>query len=607
MCGILGFIKTPWNKSIKGALKPLYCRGPDKQSYWSDTKDRVVFGHTRLSVIDINGGCQPMTSEDGRFVLVFNGELYNFQSLRKELEKCGFSFQTSSDTEVVLKAFMHWSEKVTLFMDGMFAFAVWDTVTKKLFCARDRVGIKPFFYYFDNGFLFSSSLKSFLSIPNFPKEIDPKALRDFLAFQTCLAPDSFLKKVRQLPPSSQLTWDANTKLLHIKKYWLPSPIDEKIDRHEVIDEVGRLLKKSVKNQMISDVPLGAFLSGGIDSSLMVRYMCEAGAKSVDTFTLKFLQDGYDESNYAKKVADYFGCNNHILESGDINGNTWASIVSMLDQPLADPAYIVTSSLSQLTKQQVTVSISGDGGDELFAGYARLGVTPDSFPEKFLHNRIRKLVESGWLPPSLIRRTLHGSERIFYNRVELGPWKKGRKNMRQFINQDFQKDMDINQTMNLWRGLAKDMSVKDLMDADLWTYLSENCLTKTDRASMSYGLEIRVPMLSNDMLDFSTSIPVQHHFDDMGGKRILRKLAQEGLPESTWNRKKHGFSVPLQDFFNGAWNAKISELVDSCSDIAPFLEEKYVRQLWLDSKDKKSSRRLAYTFAVLLQWLSSNNL
>jgi asparagine synthase (glutamine-hydrolysing) len=605
MCGILGFIDTPWNFNAPIALKSLYNRGPDEKNYWK--KDNVVFGHTRLSVIDIHGGHQPMTSKDSRFILVFNGEIYNFKILKKELEKHGHVFTTHSDTEVVLNAFIQWKEKITLHLDGMFAFSVWDVSKQKLFCARDRVGIKPLFYSLEKGFSFSSSLKSFIDIPGFPKGLNFQALRDFLAFQTCLAPDSFLEKVKQLPPASQLTWDLKSNKLTIDQYWRPSNINQNIDRHEIVDEVDSILRKSVRDQLVSDVPLGAFLSGGIDSSLMIYYMSELSSKPVDAFTLRFGQNDYDETPYAKEVANYFDCKHYILDAPEIDGQSWVNSISQLDQPLADPAYVMTSALSKLTKQHVTVSISGDGGDELFSGYDRFNVHPEDFPVKYFQSKVRFLIEAGILPESLLRRTLHGREMLFYKQVELGPWSKGRKSLYKFLNSQFYKDMKIDQTLHVWKDLAGNMSTRNLMNADLWTYLSENCLTKTDRASMSNSLEVRVPMLSNNMLDLATSIPVEYHFDNSGGKRILRELARRNLPESTWNRKKHGFSVPLQDLFNSSWQDPIDDLVDRCDEIAPFLDSKSVQDLWRDAKVKKGSRRLTYTFAVLLQWLDVNKL
>ncbi|MBE8232395.1 MAG: asparagine synthase (glutamine-hydrolyzing) [Endozoicomonadaceae bacterium] len=605
MCGIFGLINTPWQDSALTALKTLDSRGPDARQYWEE--GGVYLGHTRLSVIDINGGQQPMVIDDGRYVVVFNGEIYNFQVLRKLLEKEGHVFITRSDTEVLLRGYIQWGKELPILLDGMFAFAILDNVKQKLFCARDRVGVKPFFYSVSRGFAFSSSLNSFLALSRFPKDLNYQALRDFLAFQTCFAPDSFLQEVKQLPPASQLSWDINSQCLVIEQYWKPHSTDNTLDQHEIVDQVDSALKESVKNQLVSDVPLGAFLSGGIDSRLMIHYMNESGVDPIDVFTLQFEQEDYDETPYAKEVAEYFGCHHHILSAPEIDGQTWVQSIQLLDQPLADPAYVMVSALSKLTRKHVTVGISGDGGDELFAGYPRFLKEASHFPQKYYQNPLKFLVDNHILPGSLLRRSFYGEESLLYKHVELGPWTKGRKSIYHFLNEDIYDVCKIDDTLHVWRELAGSMNTKQLMDADLWTYLSENCLVKTDRASMAYGLEVRVPMLGNSVLDLATSIPTSYHIDELGGKRILRKLAQKHLPESTWNRKKHGFSVPLQTLFQTSWHEPINELVERCDDIAPFLNHQAVSQLWQNAKKKKASRRLGYTFAVLLQWLDTHNL
>jgi len=606
MCGIFGFIDTPWNQEVKAyVFDAILSRGPDEQDSWE--KDDVLVGHTRLSIIDVESGHQPMVSNDGRYVLVFNGEIYNFKHLRSSLQKLGHVFNTESDTEVVLVGFMEWGNALPVYLDGMFAFSIWDNKEKKAFCARDRVGIKPFFYSTTKGFSFSSSLKSFIDIIGFPKELDYQALRDFLAFQTCMAPHSFLKNVNQLPPASKLTWSYDTNIIEINQYWSPSEIDNSIDRHSVIDAVDRVLEESVKSQLMSDVPLGAFLSGGVDSSLMVHYMNKAGVSPIDVFTLQFSQDKYNETPFAKEVAQHFGCNHHILDSPEIDGYSWLESIKSLDQPLGDPAYVVTNSLSKLTRKHVTVSISGDGGDELFAGYKRFQRQASDFPNQLRQKLLRPILDVGLLPSMLVKQSLSEKEMMLYQHVELGPWAVGRKSLYKYLNSDIYEYAQIEKTLNLWRNLAGDMKTKDLMRADLWTYLSENCLTKTDRASMANSLEVRVPMLGNDVLDLATSIPIEHHFDKLGGKRILRELSKRYLPESTWNRKKHGLSVPLQDLFNSSWGEPIDDLVNRCHEIAPFLNAKSVKGLWVDAKRNKGAKRLSYSFAVLLAWLDANGL
>jgi asparagine synthase (glutamine-hydrolysing) len=609
MCGIFGLIGTPWRDSAGLALDALRSRGPDERQLLD--LGEAVLGHTRLSVIDLAGGHQPMRSPDGRYSIVFNGEIYNFRELRAELEAAGYVFATHSDTEVLLHGFAAWGERLVPRLDGMFAFVVWDTRERSLFAARDRMGIKPFFYSTASGFGFASTLASFLRLNGFPRALDYEALRDYLAFQTPLAPHSFLAAVRQLPPASQLTWQVDGRRLSVKRYWeIPAPGDAVPDRETLLRRVDTALADSVRSQLVADVPLGAFLSGGIDSSLMVHYMAKAGARPLKTFSLRFAQEHFDETPHARMVAEHFGTEHHVLDAPEIDGPAFAAAVGELDQPLADPAYVMTHALSRLTRAHVTVAISGDGGDELFGGYPRFLEQEFSYPRRLGQDSLRRLVEAGVLPGVLLRRTLHGRERVFYRRVELGPWPASRKSLRRYLSEEAWARCAPARTLGVWRDLALSfgghMDTASLMRADLWTYLSENCLVKTDRASMAHGLEVRVPMLGNRVLDAVLDLPARVHFDP-DGKALLRALARQYLPETVWNRPKHGFSVPLRELFNGAWREAAESVLARSELIAPFLNAERVRALWDGARAGRGSRRLAYAFVVLLLWLDRHRL
>jgi len=609
MCGIFGLIETPWRGSATAALDTLRARGPDECKLLD--LGEAILGHTRLAVIDLAGGHQPMRSPDGRYAIVFNGEIYNYRALRVELEAVGYVFVTHSDTEVLLHGFAEWGERLTPRLDGMFAFVVWDARERVLFAARDRMGIKPFFYSIASGFAFASTLAPFLSLTGFPRGLDYEALRDYLAFQAPLAPHSFLAAVRQLPPASQLTWAARSGRLDVRRYWsIPSPTGPAPDREELLATVDTALADSVRRQLVADVPLGAFLSGGIDSSLMVHYMAQAGARPLKTFSLRFAEQGFDETPHARAVAERFGTEHHVLDAPAIDGPAFATSIRELDQPLADPAYVMTHALSRLTRAHVTVAISGDGGDELFGGYPRFREEETAFPRRFGQDFLRQLVEGGWLPGALLRRALYGRDRVFYRHVELGPWPVGRKSLKRYLTPQAWASCAPERTLELWRDLVHSfggrVDTAGLMRADLWTYLSENCLVKTDRASMAHGLEVRVPILGNGVLDAVLGLPAKAHFDPEG-KAVLRELARRHLPETVWNRPKHGFSVPLQDLFNGAWRDVGEEALNRTADIAPFLDADRVRALWRDARRGRGSRRLAYTFIVLLLWLDRHGL
>ncbi len=606
MCGIIGLIATPWQDSAPAALATIRSRGPDEQQLWRGQE--ACLGNTRLAVIDPAGGHQPMHSPDGRYVLVHNGEIYNFRELRAQLEARGQVFATRSDTEVLLHGYAAWGAQLPARLDGMFAFAVWDAAERTLFAARDRIGIKPLFYSTHEGIALASTLEAFFALRGFPRRLDYEALRDFLAFQACLAPHSFLREVRQLPPASWLRWRAADRSCELQRYWeIPAPKARVPEREETLQRVDRALRESVRRQLVADVPLGAFLSGGIDSSLMVRYMAEAGARPLETFTLAFAEQGFDETPHARAVAEAFGCRHHVLEAPAIDGAAFAHSIRVLDQPLADPAYVMTQALSALTRQHVTVAISGDGGDELFAGYARFADEAAQHPARLGQAAGRALLEAGLLPGALLRRTLHGQELLFYRRVEVGPWRAGRKSLAGYLAPEALAHCRPEATLQLWREFAGGMDTASLMRADLWTYLSENCLAKADRASMAHGLEVRVPMLGNPVLEAVLDLPAALHYDAGGGKALLRELARRSLPQAAWDRPKHGFSVPLRELFNGAWREAAEEALSRCASLAPYLDARAVRRLWHAACAGRGSRRLAYTFVVLLLWLETHTL
>lgn len=612
MCGILGMLGTRWLEAAPLALRSLNSRGPDEHTTLQLGLGEGVFCHTRLAVTDLLGGHQPMQTPDGRYIIVFNGEIYNAPALRRELEGLGISFLTDhSDTEVLLLGYRVWGAGLLPRLDGMFAFAVWDAAERRLFAARDKVGIKPFMYAAcDGGFIFASTLAPFLVLPDFPRQVDPEALRDYLAFQTVLAPQTFLRDVRQLPPAHSLSFEGATGELTVQPWWsLPAVPEFTGDKSSLLPTLDRALRESVRRQMTADVPLGAFLSGGIDSSLMVKYLSEASTRPVKTFSMRFSEDAFDESRYAREVAQLFGCEHYEFAAPDIDGDLFARAISELDQPLADPAYVMTYALSRLTREHVTVAISGDGGDELFGGYARFCKTEASYPAKFWHGSARRLIDARLLPSAMMRRTLSGREMLHYQRVELGPW-PGRKNLGQYLSPDMAAKVHVENTLGLWTRLLDQHGGQwdsdALMRADLWTYLSENCLSKTDRASMAHGLEVRVPLLGQPVLDVALAWPARLHLAG-GLKSVLTELARRDLPANVWNREKHGFSVPLEVYFNGPWRLVVDDVLSRSEIIAPFLRHGMVRDLWKRSIRHRASRRLAYTFIVLLIWLDRNGI
>lgn len=609
MCGILIAAGSQFRLDFSQALATLRKRGPDAQEVIDH--GTALLGHARLAVIDINGGRQPMISPDGRLAMVYNGEIYNFAALRRELEAAGHAFATRSDSEVLLKGYMHWGEAVLDRLDGMFAFAIHDRADGSIFLARDRLGIKPLFWgEHAGGLVAASTLAPFFALSAFPKTLDAQGLRDYLAFQTPLAPHTLLRDVHALPPGACLKWKVGAGGTARQWWTIPLATAQKPERKALIEETDRLLAQAVANQLVADVPLGAFLSGGIDSSLVVHYMAQAGAAPIRTFNVRFAEPGFDESPAARAVAAKYDTEHHVIDAPGLTADVLAAALADLDQPLADPAYVPTWALAQLTRQHVTVALSGDGGDEVFGGYARFLDTADRHPDSFGKRLLRALLKRGLVPGSLTRRALAGGDLLLYRRVELGDYPGSRKDIRRYLAPEVCAASLPEKTLELWRMLAEHHGGYDraaLLRADLWTYLSENCLTKTDRASMAHGLEVRVPLLSNAILDRVLQLPAEVHFNGVDGKALLRELARRHLPAEVWQRPKHGFSVPLRHYFSSQWRDWGNDLIERSKTIAPWLDAKALYALSRAVQKGRGSVRLFYTFLVLLAWLSSHPL
>ncbi len=607
MCGLLTIIGDRFADSFDSALDSLTTRGPDERGEWHE--DDIHLGHRRLSIIDLHAGQQPMLSADGRYALAYNGEIYNFPDIRNELASLGQTMRTHCDTEVLLEGYARWGRNILDRLDGMFAFVIWDRHEKTLFAARDRFGIKPLYYSVAGGFAAASTMQPFFKLQGFPRRLDYHALREYLAVQSIPSPMTMLRDVRSLPPASWLTWNPSTSQLDTARYWnIPHATSSPMPFDDLVDATDAALATSVKRQLVSDVPLGAFLSGGIDSSLMVHYMAAASSKPVKTFTVRFdSKNGYDESQYARIVAERYGCEHHELNAHQITGDILAESLSDLDQPLADPAYLPLRELCELTRQHVTVAITGDGGDELFGGYPRFLQGESSYTGSPPFNLLHRL---GLLPPALRRRALRGTDGLLWDRVKFGPFPGTRKDMPALLTHDAAHACAIDQTMQHWLRLAKQfgspIETDQLMRADLWTYLSENCLVKSDRASMAHSLEARVPMLGNPVVDLvlpqPASVKMQH-----GLKSPLVELSKRHLTPDVWDRPKHGFSVPLDTYFTGSWRDRCDDWVARCEELAPFLNAKSISTRWSSCLNGRGDKRGMYTLIALLGWLDTHHI
>ena len=560
MCGITGIIDFDSSvvdrKILQRMNDALMTRGPDAEGF--AFLPHAGLGHRRLSIIDLDSGAQPMRTTDGRFTLVFNGEIYNYRELRADLEKSGVSFQTHSDTEVLLALFVREGANCLEKLNGMFAFAIGDAKDRKIFAARDRMGKKPFYYaQLPNGFAFASEPKAVLKDPALSKTLDPIAAKLFFAYEYVPAPYSIYANIKKLPQSHFLELTQST--LKITRYWNPpqnDPID--IDEKSAAKELLRLLDKAVTYRMISDVPLGVFLSGGLDSSSLVALMARhRTGKDIKTFSINFAEASYDESIYSSTVAKSFGTD-HYEET--LTANKMLGILpdvqNYLDEPFADGSILPTYLLAKFTRQKVTVALGGDGADELFAGYptffaSRLANAYQRLPS-FAKRTIQHMTT--WLPSSEKNMSLDFKARQFllgadYPGVEknqvwlaaLPPNEINRLFTPEFGSTPFNPLALIHNEM---RHCTATHFGNQLLYFYQKFYLCDGILVKTDRASMANSLEVRAPYLDKDVVEFAARLPYTYKLKGVTTKFLIKHAFNRLLPAMITQRGKKGFGIPI---------------------------------------------------------------
>jgi len=588
MCGIAGYINSQYNsflgeETLRKMSISLAHRGPDDEGMWFDERVGVALCHRRLSILDLSPtGHQPMISFDERYVIVFNGEIYNYRDLRKELEQLGRSFRGSSDTEVILEACSVWGVEGTIpRLWGMFAIALWDRVERQLILARDRLGKKPLYYgQIDGIFMFGSELKALRAHPAFHSEIDRDALALYLRHGYVPAPYSIYKKVRKLPQGYLAILRPEGSLI-LKPYWEARQVIEcgladpsKLSDAEAADELEMLLRDATARRMIADVPLGALLSGGVDSSTVVALMQSQSSRPIKTFTIGFYEDAYNEAEAARKVANHLGTDHTELY---VTPNETQAVIPRLaqlyDEPFADSSQIPTFLVCELTRQHVTVGLSGDGGDELFGGYNRY-VWAESIwywlrhvptpARRCIANLIQSIPPRGWnvayaaiepLIPPRLRQRLHGdnlhklsewltvlNEDELYHRA-VSQWKKpeemvigGREPMTPLL------DPSLRQSFPNF--------TERMMYLDLMTYLPDDILVKVDRASMAVSLETRNPLLDHRVVEWVWRLPFSFKNRDGQSKWVLRQVLYRYVPSSLIERPKMGFGIPMDVWLRG---------------------------------------------------------
>lgn len=560
MCGIVGIIRIDEERAdfntIRNAADLLKNRGPDHSGVW--VEGNVGFGHRRLSIIDLTDAAhQPMVSNDERYIIVYNGEIYNFIELRQRLDDSVNFWKSNSDTEVILAAYSKWGVKCVNHFHGMFAFSIWDRQEKVLFAARDRMGVKPFYYYFSNEcFAFASRPRAlFLLNEQLSKEIDEQALRLYLDCGYIPAPYSIYKNIWKLSPAHYLI--VKTKEMAIKRYWDFRSISVKTSwenrrEEDLIDELDEIISRSVRSRMISDVPLGAFLSGGIDSTLVVAIMTKYSLNPVKTFTIGFNEKDYDESNYAQSVANYLNTQHHCEHMKvDELLQLMPKFLEEYDEPFFDHSAFPVMAVSRMARKFVAVSLSGDGGDELFGGYHYYQIAEKLNPFFHLPYGFRKLLSSviGLIPThqfKLLAGALNQTDRT----ASFAFSRSIAKDFESFIIPS--GEMKTKCLIDLFTEASKVFPSglhpsEEAMRLDAFYTLPDDYLQKIDVASMAFSLESRDPLLDHDLVEWAMKLPVSWKLRNGENKYLLRKLTYRYVPKKLLDRPKKGFGVPVNDW------------------------------------------------------------
>ncbi len=523
----------------------------------------VALGHRRLSIIDIEGGRQPISNEDGSVWVVFNGEIYNFRELRRRLEQSGHRFRTNSDTEVLVHLYEDEGPEMLGSLRGMFALAVWDARRRRLLLARDRLGQKPLVYRHEPGrLLFASELKSLLQVHGVPREIDPRALDDYLTYQYVPHPRTIFRGIAKLPPGHYAIYEDDQ--LEVRPFWRPDfNVEEDRSAAEYADELRELLTSAVETRLQSEVPLGAFLSGGIDSTIIVGLMSQLAREPVRTFSIGFPVGEFDETGFARTAAERFGTIHREFQVRPDAMEVLPRLVWHYDEPFADSSAVPTWYVSQLTRQQVTVALSGDGGDELFAGYPRyLAVWLSGMFDRMPSVLRRMAAGRYWqkLPGGVRQKSLRRRFKRFVEMLDMPPARRylewiaifGQSRRDALYSDGFAGQLSGDDPLQFLDAALARADRRDAVTAfslaDLVTYLPGDLMTKTDIASMAHGLECRQPFLDHRVAELAARMPRRLKFRRGRGKLILRETFGDLLPESIQRRPKMGFGVPLDHWF-----------------------------------------------------------
>jgi asparagine synthase (glutamine-hydrolysing) len=620
MCGIAGFFSPPsetaesLTSTLRSMTDAIVHRGPDDAGHWVDAECGVALGHRRLSILDLSPlGHQPMASADGRYVIVFNGEVYNFQDLRAELEALGHAWKGHSDTEVMLAAMVQWGvDAATARFNGMFAFAVWDRQDRALHLGRDRLGEKPLYYgWVGDSFVFCSELKSLAEFPGFERTVDRASLTQLLRFNYVPDPHCIFEGLHKLPPGGLISLQKPADRPAPRLYWSLREVIQRGMSHpfagtetEATQRLEELLTQSVKQRMIADVPLGAFLSGGIDSSLIVALMQSQSSRPVRTFTIGFHEKDHNEAHFAKDVARHLKTDHtELYVTGQDALDVIPSLPDLYDEPFGDYSQIPTFLVCKMARQHVTVALSGDAGDELFGGYERYFVGRSLWSKfAWMPGMMRKALAGGMtmLPAGFWNGLGAAARPILPERFKQIPFGDKLHKLAEVVGAPGMETLYLN-LMSHWKSPAdiviqgddRPTSITDktdwpdvsdfthrMMHLDMETYLPGDILVKVDRAAMGVSLETRVPLLDQHVMEFAWTVPYSMKVKDNKGKWLMREVLYKHVPQALIDRPKRGFGIPLDVWLRGP----LRDWAESLLDEARLKQEGYfhatpLRQKW----------------------------
>jgi asparagine synthase (glutamine-hydrolysing) len=615
MCGIAGRFnydpQRPVERQVLEAMTDAVAhRGPDAAGYF--LAPGIGLGHRRLSIIDLATGQQPLANEDGSVQVVFNGEIYNFADVRAELIARGHRFRTGSDTEIIVHGYEEWGERCVDRFRGMFAFAIWDAAARRLMLARDRLGVKPLYYAAlpGAGIVFGSEIKSLLQDPDVPREWRADAIDKYLTLLYIPAPDTIYRAVQKLPPAHILVAENGT--VRLSRYWnLEFTGDGDPAREDdYLEELDAQLREAVGLRLISDVPLGAFLSGGIDSSAVVAYMKEAGGAPPVTISVGFKDQAYDEVEHAELVARHLECEFHALVADPQVADLLPKLAWHFDEPFADSSAVPTYYVSKAARELVTVALSGDGGDELWAGYARHRV--EQWEQRARGTLGAASRAAGWLAQALplsikgarsLRHLAANPDEAYARKHAYGMFESGAK--QRLYSQGFAASVRHSDALASFRDAYHDCASADPMDRALYTdartYMIDDVLTKVDRMSMAVSLEAREPLLDHKLLEFAARVPMALKLKNGRSKYLLRRVLERRVPRSILERKKRGFEAPIGEWLRGPLAAMTHELLlDGRLRDRGIFETAEVSRLWSEHRDGRADHRHRLWQLIMLE-------